>query len=143
MIASYIYTGLNVPTQKQYIRSLFSTQEIKGEWIMETVCKYFKLDIKDVISQCRKRELTVCRQICMFYIKKMTKLSLKSIGAMFDGRDHSTVIYAIQTIEDLMDTDKKFTATVNQVEEILHNYKRHSLPELDYLPTIKDMAGAF
>jgi chromosomal replication initiator protein len=51
----------------------------------------------------------------MFYAKNMTKASLKSIGTHFGGRDHSTVIHACQTVNDLMDTDKKFK---NDVEEI-------------------------
>lgn len=45
----------------------------------------------------------------------MTKASLKSIGTYFGGRDHSTVIHACQTVNDLIDTDKKFK---NDVEEI-------------------------
>ena len=59
------------------------------------------------------------RQISMYLAKSHTKTSLKSIGAFFGGRDHSTVIYACQTVEDLIDTDKKFKAYVHDIQKKL------------------------
>jgi chromosomal replication initiator protein len=55
----------------------------------------------------------------MYLSKGMTKSSLKTIGAFFGGRDHSTVIYACQTVEDLIQTDKTFRAYVNDIEKKL------------------------
>ncbi|HZH55065.1 MAG TPA: helix-turn-helix domain-containing protein, partial [Sphingobacteriaceae bacterium] len=51
--------------------------------------------------------------------KNHTKSSLKSIGAFFGGRDHSTVIYACQTVEDLIETDKKFKSYVQDIQKKL------------------------
>jgi chromosomal replication initiator protein len=72
-----------------------------------------------VNSPTRKREVVQARQISMYLSKSMTKSSLKSIGAYHGGRDHSTVIYACQTVNDLMGTDKKFKGYVNDIQKKL------------------------
>ena len=83
------------------------------------VCEYFEVPIEMVKSQTRKREIVQARQISMYLAKAHTKSSLKSIGSFFGGRDHSTVIYACQTVEDLIDTDKKFKGYVADIQKKL------------------------
>ena len=53
----------------------------------------------------------------MFYAKDLTKSSLKTIGMHFGGRDHSTVIHACQTVNDLMETDKRFRGDVEELNK--------------------------
>ena len=52
----------------------------------------------------------------MFLSKKLTNHSLKTIGLHFGGRDHSTVIHAIQTIDELIKKDKSIKDNVKQIE---------------------------
>jgi chromosomal replication initiator protein len=66
-------------------------------------------------SKSRLRSNVIPRQVAMYLAKELTNLSLKSIGYHFGGRDHSTVIHAIQTVNDLMDTDKEMKATVSKL----------------------------
>jgi chromosomal replication initiator protein len=68
-------------------------------------------------SKTRKREIVQARQISMYFSKQLTKSSLKNIGMHFGGRDHSTVIHACQTVNDLMDTDKKFKRDVEEISK--------------------------
>ena len=63
----------------------------------------------------RKREIVIARQVAMYFAKEYTNMSLKSIGNHFGGRDHSTVIHALTSVSDLMDTDKKFRATMQDL----------------------------
>jgi chromosomal replication initiator protein len=51
----------------------------------------------------------------MYFAKKLTKHSLKAIGDYFGGRDHSTVIHSCQTVEDLMETDRRFKGFVDDI----------------------------
>jgi len=53
----------------------------------------------------------------MFLAKKLTNQSLKAIGERFGGRDHSTVIYSCNTVQDLMDTDNEFKTSVLELEK--------------------------
>jgi len=110
---------LNLAKQmlKNFIKN--STKEISMEYIQSLVCEYFEVPIEMVKSQTRKREIVQARQISMYLAKAHTKSSLKSIGSFFGGRDHSTVIYACQTVEDLIDTDKKFKGYVADIQKKL------------------------
>lgn len=92
-----------------------SSREVSIDYIQKLVTEFYGLSVDQLKSKTRKREIVQARQISMYYAKNMTKASLKSIGTYFGGRDHSTVIHACQTVNDLMDTDKKFK---NDVEEI-------------------------
>ncbi|WP_353138804.1 chromosomal replication initiator protein DnaA [Pseudopedobacter sp.] len=102
---------------KNFIKN--SNKEISMEYIQKLVCEYFEVPVEMVKSKTRKREIVQARQISMYLAKSHTKTSLKSIGAFFGGRDHSTVIYACQTVEDLIDTDKKFKAYVQDIQKKL------------------------
>ncbi len=102
---------------KNFIKN--SAKEISMEYIQKLVCEYFEVPVEMVKSKTRKREIVQARQISMYLSKAHTKTSLKSIGAFFGGRDHSTVIYACQTVEDLIDTDKKFKAYVQDIQKKL------------------------
>ncbi len=96
-----------------------TTKEISMEYIQKLVCEYFEVPVEMVKSKTRKREIVQARQISMYLSKSHTKTSLKSIGQFFGGRDHSTVIYACQTVEDLIDTDKKFKNYVQDIQKKL------------------------
>ena len=102
---------------KNFIKN--SSKEISMEYIQKLVCEYFEAPIEMVKSKTRKREIVQARQISMYLAKLHTKTSLKSIGAFFGGRDHSTVIYACQTVDDLIDTDKKFKGYVADIQKKL------------------------
>jgi len=102
---------------KNFVKN--SVKEISIEYIQSLVCEYFEVPVDMVKSQTRKREIVQARQISMYLAKAHTKSSLKSIGNFFGGRDHSTVIYACQTVEDLIDTDKKFKSYVADIQKKL------------------------
>lgn len=93
-----------------------TSKEISIEYINKLVCEYFEISVDMVKSLTRKREIVQARQISMFLTKNHTKSSFKTIGTFFGGRDHSTVIYGCQTVEDLMATDKKFRTYVKDIK---------------------------
>ncbi len=109
--------GLAKSMLKNFIKN--SSKEISMEYIQKLVCEYFEVPVEMVKSKTRKREIVQARQISMYLAKLHTKTSLKSIGAFFGGRDHSTVIYACQTVDDLIDTDKKFKGYVADIQKKL------------------------
>lgn len=102
---------------KNFIKN--THKEISIEYIEKLVCDYFEVPIEMVRSKTRKREIVQARQISMYLAKSYTKSSLKTIGSFFGGRDHSTVIYACQTVGDLIDTDKKFKGYVHDIQRKL------------------------
>jgi chromosomal replication initiator protein len=94
-----------------------SSREISIEYIQKLVSDYYGISIEQIKSKTRKREIVQARQISMYFAKQLTKASLKNIGMYFGGRDHSTVIHACQTVNDLIDTDKKFKSDVEELSK--------------------------
>lgn len=73
------------------------------------------IDICYIKDRSRLREKVITRQICMYLLVKLTRLSLSQIGYLFN-KDHSTVLHAKKTIQDLIDTDKEMKNKVDDIE---------------------------
>jgi chromosomal replication initiator protein len=89
------------------------SSKISIEEIINTVAEYYKVPVNNIREKNRRKEVAFCRQFAMYMVKMFTNYSLKSIGLHFGGRDHSTVIHAIQTIEKLKSSDSSFLLTLN------------------------------
>lgn len=116
MISPYVFPGLDVQPKKKIINRVAFE---RVDEIIATVCLELELFKSDLTGQSRKRPIVIGRQIANHLIKKHTKLSLTDIGQIFGGRDHSTVIYSIDVVSDLSDTDPKFKQTVTKIENNL------------------------
>lgn len=86
------------------------------EEIQQIVCEYFRIPPDQVRAKTRKREVVQARQVAMYFCKHFTQHSLKSIGLYFGGRDHSTVIHAIQSVQDQMETDPNFRELIEALQ---------------------------
>lgn len=94
-----------------------SQTTISIEQIQDYVCDYFGIDTNKVREKTRKQEIVEARQIAMFLAKQFTDSSLKTIGLHFGGRDHSTVIHAISTVEERMQTTPKHKRIVDELHQ--------------------------
>jgi chromosomal replication initiator protein len=91
------------------------------EKIRDLVCSYFNLELEDILTSSRKREVVQARQIAMYLSKQYTKNSLSSIGQTIGKRDHATVLHACKQVNDLITTDKSFRNCVMEIEAKLKN----------------------
>ena len=110
---------IDVDLAKNVIRN-FVTQinkEITLDFIKSLVAEHFDVPVDKLGGKTRKRQFVIARQLSMYLAKNLTGKSLKAIGQMFGGRDHSTVIYSIKTVQDLMETDLVFKDTVAELEK--------------------------
>ncbi|MGB3542403.1 chromosomal replication initiator protein DnaA, partial [Rubrivirga sp.] len=94
------------------------------ESIQAVVCEYLGIPEDLVRARTRKREIVQARQVAMFFSKEITNHSLKTIGLHFGGRDHSTVIHAVRSVEDQVDTDPSFREMVSAVKKKLELHQR-------------------
>ncbi|MEO1022850.1 MAG: chromosomal replication initiator protein DnaA [Bacteroidota bacterium] len=94
-----------------------SHTQISIESIQNYVCDYFGIDANKVREKTRKQEIVEARQIAMYLSKRFTKSSLKTIGLHFGGRDHSTVIHAISTVEERIHTSPKHKKMVEELHQ--------------------------
>jgi chromosomal replication initiator protein len=112
--ASLTRREIDLELAKTTLRHLVkdSQREVTINTIIEAITEYYKVRTPDLKGKSRLREIVLPRQVAMYLAKDLTNLSLKSIGYHFGGRDHSTVIHAIQTVNDLMDTNKEISTAV-------------------------------
>ena len=92
------------------------TKAISIEQIQKITAEHFSFPDDLLRSKTRKKEIAQARQICMYLCKSMTDSSLKTIGLHFGGRDHSTVIHAINCTENLLEEDNKLRDSVEAIK---------------------------
>lgn len=103
----------NTPTQKLYFTSTRHRNDKQGtkfideKNIIKIITFHFGISFQHLCIPCRRKEVVYCRQVIMYFLTKYTNLSFKSIGDIFGGRDHTTVIHSSETIRDRIDSDDK------------------------------------
>ncbi len=94
-------------------------REISIDYIQKVVCDYFNMPSDIITSRTRKREIVQARQIAMYFAKGFTKSSLATIGSQIGGKDHATVLHACKTVNNLIETDKRFKGYISDIEKKL------------------------
>ena len=94
-------------------------KEVDIDRIQQSVSRYFSISVDDLKDKTRRKEVATARQVAMYFAKEYTDYSLKQIGQYFGGRDHSTVIHAVQCVHNMIDTDKSFRRTVDELKKQL------------------------
>jgi len=115
--ASLTRREIDVELAKNTLKNIVMNEdkEVTIDTIQEIVADYFKVTIADLKSKSRKKEVVYPRQLAMFLAKEYTDLPLKSIGYHFGGRDHSTVIHSIQSVNLLMDETPDVEETLQKL----------------------------
>lgn len=85
---------------------------ISIDYITKVVCEFFGVEENKVREKNRRKEVVLARQVAMYLAKQLTKSSLKTIGLHFGGRDHSTVIHAQTSVEQMIKDDQRFEDVV-------------------------------
>ncbi len=113
---------INFELAKTVLKDIFinKKRDILIEEIQREICLYFSIPDDLLRGKSRKKEIAYARQIAMYLSKEMTRYSLKSIGLHFGGRDHTTVIHAIRTINDLLKNSshsEKLSETIDSLKK--------------------------
>ncbi|ABD52918.1 chromosomal replication initiator protein DnaA [Jannaschia sp. CCS1] len=82
-------------------------KKVTMDEILKKTCEYYKIRQVDMISQNRQRVIARPRQMAMYLCKRLTTRSLPEIGKKFGGRDHTTILYGVRKIEELMQADSQ------------------------------------
>ena len=119
--ASLTKDQIDLELAKQTLKNIVTDidSEVGIDYIQKTVSDYFNVNQDDLKAKTRKREIVIARQVAMYFSKDYTNHSLKSIGYHFGGRDHSTVIHAVQSVNDMMDTNAKFRYSMDELKKKL------------------------
>ena len=114
---------ITVELTKEALKDLLASQnkQVSIENIQKTVADFYRIKISDLLSKKRTRIIARPRQIAMCLARELTQLSLPEIGAAFGDRDHTTVMYACKTIENLRNTDSALNLDFNLLNQTLRN----------------------
>lgn len=89
--------------------------EAVAERVITTVASRYGVSAEDIKGTRRSKEIVVPRQIAVYVVNHVTNLTLKNIGGIFGGKDHSTVLYSIQSVTDQMKKDISFEHEVTDI----------------------------
>jgi chromosomal replication initiator protein len=101
---------VNLPMARQAIgdgRSRMAAETTIHD-VISAVTEYFGVRLTDLQSKRRHRSVTIPRQVCMYLARNHTRHSLEEIGGHFGGRDHTTVMHALQAVRDRSEEDADF-----------------------------------
>lgn len=116
--------------------------------IIDTVTQYYRIKVTELQSKRRPESVVLPRQVCMYLARRHTRHSLEEIGGYFGGRDHTTVMHAIRTIETKLDDEAGFQTVIKAFEDRLRPTPRTApivLPHLGksmvFVAFLKEPAG--
>lgn len=100
---------INLEIAKEALRDIIgaTNRQISLELVQKTVADFYKIKVADMYSQKRTRAIARPRQVAMWLTRELTSHSLPEIGEAFGGRDHTTVMHACRTINDLRGKDSR------------------------------------
>jgi len=91
--------------------------EVDPQEIVRVVAEHFGLRPEDLVGGGRRKEVVLPRQMAMFLVRELTRASLPEIGQLFGGRDHTTVLYAIQKVQELSESDREVQVILRTLKE--------------------------
>ncbi len=88
---------------KEYLRQ--NTKNISPKKIIKIVADFYNLKEDDLVKKIRRKEISRPRQVLMYVLREVGKLSYNTIGELLNKRDHTTVLYSCEKIEKEMKQD--------------------------------------
>jgi chromosomal replication initiator protein len=121
--ASLNHTAITLPLAEQLLAPMLhdnSPQIIHPQRIIEVVAEYYKYPVEALRGKSRQRPLVIARQVAMYVMRELTDLSYPAIAREFGGRDHTTVIHAVEKVQQLM---KERHQVYDQVTVLVERFK--------------------
>lgn len=130
LIRAVAYVSISgLPMTVETISPILSPPRTRGEVtpeaIIDLVTSEFKVSGEDLRGDSRKREISQARQVCMYLLRQHTQLSLPKIGQALGGKDHTTVLYAIEKMEQVKENDPEINRRLQRMSNQLEAEARH------------------
>lgn len=121
LYASMNQVELNRQTVAAALSDVYAPSELNlsMEEILRATAFHFEADAEDLRSKGRRHELVVPRQVAMYLMRELTSHSYPEIGQFFSGRDHSTVVYAVQKVGEQLAKDRELEMRIQAIKSDL------------------------
>ncbi len=94
-------------------------EEVNAESVISAVTGYYKITKSDLLGKSKKKEIVIPRQICCFLMCELLSLPLISIGKTLGGRDHTTILYSRDKVEEMCRVNEKIAKDVDDIKNII------------------------
>jgi len=114
--------ALNMETASEALRDILPPpmpKIITIECIQKEVCKYYGIQLNELLSKKRNKQLVYPRHIAMYLCRKLTDASFPLIGDQFGGRDHTTVMHGVEKIEKEAMVNHSLSSTLERISKQL------------------------
>jgi len=117
--ATLIDEQINLPLTKRILHDMIQENKsrINISYILEKTAEFFNVSISELKSKSRKKSVVLPRQVAIYLMRKYTDASLNDIGNTLGGRDHTTILHAIQKVEK--ERNDRLKGVVDKIEEKL------------------------
>lgn len=124
--AYYLLEGKSpsLMTAQNAISDIFSDDEptpVTVDKILEEVSRTYGCTAADIASSKRNAKISKARQVASYVIRDITQMPMAGIGEIMGGRDHSTIVYAIQQVEEKIAADPSLKSTVSDIIKNIKN----------------------
>ena len=108
---------LNIDLAKEALKDLLSkdNKPVTPADIMKVVAAHYGIKVSDLKSKSNSRPIAYPRQVAMYICKDLTDLSYPEIGKLFNNKHHSTVMYSVEKIDQLIQDDQQVARTVEML----------------------------
>ena len=116
--------SLTIDLTQRVLGDLLTTQQprqITPRMILDETSDMFGFSIEEIIGASRRRPLVTARQVAMYVFREVTDLSYPAIAREFGGRDHTTVIHAVDKIGNLMAERRQIYDQVTELTQAIRN----------------------
>ncbi|MHB1361291.1 MAG: chromosomal replication initiator protein DnaA [Thermoleophilia bacterium] len=125
--AKFTNSQITLPLAKEALKDILPTNldtRITIDMIQNETCRFFSLSMSDLKGSKRSQNIVFPRQIAMYLCRELTDSSQPRIGEKFGGRDHTTVIHAINKISKLIKEEREVFTMVQQITGKLKHSQR-------------------
>lgn len=119
--ADFLKRKLTISLAKEVLKTYvkIDPKEVSIGQIRKVVCDFMEISEDELDSPKRTRDIAQARQVAMYLSKKHTTLPLSVIGSSIGGKNHATVLHACKAVNNLIETDKAFARTMDELERRL------------------------
>ncbi len=110
---------ISLPESVNTSRVIRSVQHCSYEDLIQTVSGHFGIEIQALLSEDRKKENMIPRQVAMFLLKTRLHFTYERIGNIFSGRNHTAVMYSCKKLESIMKKDQQIAYELSSIREKL------------------------
>lgn len=115
---------VDVDTTVRAIRDILRAKEDflpSADLIIQEVARFYELDADALLGPSQRKEITVARNVAMYIIHEMTKISLKEVGDKFGGRHHTTVLNSINRVEKMMKDQPEMREIIRDITNAVNS----------------------